>query len=208
MKNILISTLLCMLVSFSTPFSGVEWDLRQIKRDLGKVYKEDGIELIAIDVPDSLYNNLLLDNGRIYSINSGARVSGYVYIGRIYSCRAGGCSADIDDTQAAMNSNDEDFEYFDYYTIFGPELQVLKVKVFNYQATHGQAICSTGWLSQFKGYDGREKLEYGKEIDALSGATISANAITYGIQESARYLKLIEPVLSSEEQQAHRGIIK
>jgi hypothetical protein len=36
---------------------------------------------------------------------------------------------------------------------------------------------SNGWLSQFVGFSGQEKLVYGKDIQAISGATISANAM-------------------------------
>jgi Na+-translocating ferredoxin:NAD+ oxidoreductase RnfG subunit len=56
-----------------------------------------------------------------------------------------------------------------------------------------------GWLKQFIGYDGKEKLEYGKNIDSISGATISANAITYNVQESCRYLDLIRPILQNHQ---------
>ena len=41
-------------------------------------------------------------------------------------------------------------------------------------------------------------LEYGKNIDSISGATISANAITYNVQESCRYLDLLKPILENQ----------
>jgi len=173
---------------------GLDLNLKLVKKDLAKLYDLEDVELTAIEVPDSLYNSLLLDNGQFFRYQHPSGKPGYIYIGRIYSCRAGGCSVD-QEPGYLVNSNDEDFEYFDYYTVFGIDLDVLKVKVYNYQATHGQAICSTGWLKQFIGYDGREKLTYGKDIDAISGATISANAITYAVQESAQYLKLLKTVL-------------
>ena len=103
----------------------------------------------------------------------------------------------MDDAPVDFISIDEDFEYFDYFIIFDETLVVKKIRVFNYQATHGHEVGGNGWLKQFIGYDGQEKLEYGKNIDSISGATISANAITYNVQESCRYLDLLRPILQS-----------
>jgi Na+-translocating ferredoxin:NAD+ oxidoreductase RnfG subunit len=97
-------------------------------------------------------------------------------------------------------SADEDFEYFDYYIIFDQALKVEKIRVYNYQATHGHEVGGKGWLKQFIGYKGETKLEYGKNIDSISGATISANAITYNVQESSRYLALLKPILEAANQ--------
>jgi hypothetical protein len=73
------------------------------------------------------------------------------------------------------------FEYFDYMVIFEPELAVSRVAVFNYQASHGQQICSKGWLRQFVGYSGTDTLKVGKDIDSISGATKSTTSITESV---------------------------
>ena len=46
-----------------------------------------------------------------------------------------------------------------------------------------------GWLNQFIGYDGTKTLRVGKEIDSISGATISAYGITTDIQQKTFYLQ-------------------
>ncbi len=97
-------------------------------------------------------------------------------------------------------SADDDFEYFDYYIIYDSSLKVEMIRVYNYQATHGHEIAGKGWLKQFIGYTGKTKLELGKNIDSISGATISANAITYSVQESNRYLELLMPILKNTSQ--------
>jgi len=194
MLRFLLPVLIFGLLSFVSLAPGVDLNLKLVKKDLARLYDLDDAELLGIEVPDSLYNALLLDNGHLYSYEHPSGKPGYIYIGRIYSCRAGGCSVD-QEPEDLSNSSDEDFEYFDYYTVFGVEMEVIKVKVYNYQATHGQAICSAGWLKQFIGYNGVQRLTYGKDIDGISGATISANAITYAVQESAQYLKLLQPLL-------------
>lgn len=104
----------------------------------------------------------------------------YAYIGRVMSCRAGICS-----NPDSENSEFES-EYFDYFIIFNSEKVVESVRVYNYQATHGQEVSSPGWLRQFVGYTGKKSLTVGNEIDAISGATISADAITLDLQLRTR----------------------
>ena len=63
------------------------------------------------------------------------------------------------------------------------------VEIFNYQATYGYEITNKRWLKQFIGFGEDELLEVGKNIDAISGATISVHAITYDIQEKTDFLR-------------------
>ena len=73
------------------------------------------------------------------------------------------------------------FDYFDYSVYYSEELVVMGVIVTVYRSTHGAAICQRKWLSQFNGYDG-EELILGREIDAISGATFSAESMVLDIQ--------------------------
>ena len=72
------------------------------------------------------------------------------------------------------------FEYFDYAVALTEEGKVGTVKVVKYRSEHGSEVTSKKWLSQFMGYSG-EKLEYGKDIQAISGATKSASSLTNDI---------------------------
>jgi Na+-translocating ferredoxin:NAD+ oxidoreductase RnfG subunit len=98
----------------------------------------------------------------------------------------------------------ESSEYFDYYILFDENKTVRKVGVYNYMATHGQEITAKGWLKQFTGYDGFAPLQVDKDIDAISGATISVYAITADIEHMSRLLQttaFAEPVLNDEATQ-------
>lgn len=99
----------------------------------------------------------------------------YIYVGRVNSCRAGGCSI----THNVANKGSS--EYFDYYILFDNNKTVKTVKIFNYQASHGQEVTAKGWLKQFIGHNSSETLQVDKNIDAISGATISVYAITTDI---------------------------
>lgn len=116
--------------------------------------------------------------GKYYTVN---RISvesqiSYIYVGRVNSCRTGGCSS------SNSVSSDLSHEFFDYFIFFNSKGEIIKAKVFNYQATHGQEITANSWLKQFSGFDGASNLKVGKNIDAISGATVSVYAITNDIR--------------------------
>ncbi|GET24268.1 FMN-binding protein [Prolixibacter sp. NT017] len=107
----------------------------------------------------------------------------YAYVGRVNSCRTGGCAAPGNIT------GEIGYEYFDYFILFDARGSILQTKVFNYQATHGQEITARGWLKQFDGYSGKNDLRVGHGIDAISGATISVYAITRDVKEKTQMLQ-------------------
>ncbi|MCG8311245.1 MAG: FMN-binding protein [Cytophagales bacterium] len=194
MRTFQILVFLYLIGAVNTHAQNINFNPRSLKKDVERLWKTEAIDLREIEVPDSLYNDILLDKGKIFCVKSNEAALGFAYVGRIYSCRAGGCG--MDDEPVQMVSIDEDFEYFDYFVLFDELLTVKKIRVYNYQATHGHEVGGNGWLKQFIGYKGKEKLEYGKNIDSISGATISANAITYNVQELYRYLELLRPMLA------------
>ena len=118
----------------------------------------------------------------------------YVYVGRVNSCRSGGCSVQTDKPEEQAS------EYFDYFILFDAGCMVRQIRVYNYQATHGQEITAAGWLRQFIGYNGEKELNAGKNIDAISGATISVEGITYDIQDKTNLLRqLVQESLPSSQ---------
>ena len=105
----------------------------------------------------------------------------YLYIGRVATCRSGICSINKDNIA----------EYFDYIIFFDASCNILQVKISNFQTSRGQEISTKGWLSQFKNYNGKSALRAGKNIDAVSGATITVDAITRDIEDKTRLLSKI-----------------
>jgi hypothetical protein len=73
------------------------------------------------------------------------------------------------------------YENFDYFIIYNPDLHIASVKVWLYRSSHGGAIANKRWLQQFADYNGQE-LTYGKDIQAVSGATLSGKSIVSDIQ--------------------------
>jgi hypothetical protein len=122
-------------------------------------------------------------NTILYKIIQNNNLIGWAYTRRVLSCRNGGC-----DRPNSTDDTDISHEYFDYYALLNPQNSILEIKVYNYAATHGQEICSKAWLKQFKGYNGSKQLRYGKDIDAISGATISGIALTEDVGTAVKTL--------------------
>ena len=126
-------------------------------------------------------------NGVFASVLINEQVVGFAYVGRVNSCRTGGCSVSKEELKA-----DGTHEYFDYLVLFDHRVSVKLVKVINYQASHGHEISARGWLKQFIGYNGEDEMQVGKNIDAISGATISVYAITNDVNRITRMLAVMQ----------------
>ena len=123
------------------------------------------------------------ENGIFWNIKSKNETVGFVYTGRVFSCSKNGCTVGQASVPGEMT------EFFDYFILFDLTKSVISVVVYNYEATHGQEITAKGWLKQFAGYNGTRNLVVGKNIDSISGATVSVNAITADIYRKTELLK-------------------
>lgn len=125
--------------------------------------------------------------GKFFRVSNKSEVSEvkYVFVGRVNSCRTGGCSIS---GSAPVNMESE---FFDYYIFFDSAKTVKLIEVYNYEASHGFEITAKGWLKQFAGFSGNDTLEVNKDIDSLTGATVSVFAITNDVQEKTKMLKSI-----------------
>jgi len=141
--------------------------------------KWPGSNTMLISTPTETGKNTML-----YKIVLNNNLTGWAYTRRVLSCRNGGC-----DGTHSTDDPDVSHEYFDYFALLSAEYSILEIKVYNYAATHGQEICSKAWLKQFKGYDGSKYLRYGKDIDGISGATISGIAITEDVGTTVSMLR-------------------
>jgi hypothetical protein len=157
--------------------AGLEYFPKALLRDLSGNGKIDAASLQRLGIDDGE-----LEAGRFFQQELQPEYP-FVYVGRINSCRAGGCQVSLGAFQTGKP------EFFDYYILFNPKGEVARVKIFNYQATHGQEVTVAGWLKQFIGYNGQETLKVGKHIDSISGATISVNALTADVEYRTRMLK-------------------
>ncbi|MCU4177421.1 FMN-binding protein [Marinilabiliaceae bacterium N1Y90] len=180
MKQSVLLILLLTLSCYSYGNGDVNYKHKAIQKTLVKSCKLLNPQLSEITLPEELS---VATEGKFFNVESDADTEiKHVYIGRVNSCRAGGCSI-ADDAMLGAS------EYFDYMVLFNDACNVVLVKVFNYQASHGHEVTAKGWLKQFIGYSVEDNLEVGKNIDSISGATISVNGITNDVEEKTSLLK-------------------
>ena len=175
-KALSIGFLFTFLLSVGQDIPG---DLpRPVWRELSSHFGKDEFELV-----DRSPEKLAVKGDKFYSIESPSGKKGYLHLGRVKTCRTGGCSLPGNSTE------DFDGEYFDYFILYNSGFIVETVKVYNYQASYGHEISARGWLKQFEGFSGKSDLEVGKNIDAISGATVSVYAITEDVKWKTKLLQ-------------------
>jgi hypothetical protein len=86
-------------------------------------------------------------------------------------------------------------DWFDFIIIYNPALIIERVEILVYRSDRGVEIMNKKWLAQFIGTNGCD-LQYGKDIDAVSGATLSANSLTSSIASVCNDLQLIRDMIS------------
>lgn len=84
------------------------------------------------------------------------------------------------------------YDYFDYLLLLDSEHSVKAIKILRYRSDHGYQIASGKWLESFYGYDGESRLEPGKDIDAISGATISASSLCNDLYLTINMLRMLQ----------------
>lgn len=172
-SSILIVLISWLIVGISSAQTQVDYTAKALKKEIEKCWSSDIDELIQIDI-----NANIPIEGRFFTM-VGAQTK-YVYVGRVNSCRTGGCSIG--------NETSGTSEYFDYFILFDGHAKVELVKIFNYAATHGHEVMARGWLKQFMDYNNKTELIVGKDVDSISGATVSVNAITEDIRQKTNLI--------------------
>lgn len=162
----------------------VDYKPALLLRELDKLSGIEGFLLREIELSETLSAKNRV-NGKFFEVICSGKRTCTVYIGRVTCCRAGGCSNQL------TTGIETESEYFDYFILFDLQGRIISVRVYNYAATHGQEVTAKGWLNQFLGFDGNKNLRIGKEIDSISGATISVNGMVADVQEKTALLNSI-----------------
>lgn len=105
-------------------------------------------------------------NGHFFKINSKGDLLGYIYTSEAPSMK----------------------NIFDYILVFDIEMNIINSKVLIYREKHGRQIGTKRWLSQFIGLTLDDRPELGKDIDGISGATISATNMTMAVNSALQNL--------------------
>jgi len=124
--------------------------------------------IVSSEVNTLLPTKIKEDN--LFQILKEEKTIGYFYIGK------------------APSKTDQ----FDYMVIFDTDLNVRKAKVLIYREDYGNEIGSKRWLKQFIGKTGADNLKYGVNVDAISGATISARSMTIAVNRLLKSVTILK----------------
>lgn len=168
MKRIALITILVLITSGFTVSKKIE---ALIAKEIKTVFNIENFTkqsiLVAKDLNETL--PLKITETNFFKINNNNTLLGYYYIGQAYG------KAD----------------YFDFIVIFDTNLIVSKVKILVYREDHGGEVGSKRWLKQFIGKSSTMDLEYQKDIAAISGATISAKAMTNEVNKLLKTIGIL-----------------
>lgn len=99
------------------------------------------------------------NSNNLFLVTTSNKELGYLYVGK------------------APSKTDE----FDYMVLFNKDFNIIKSKILIYREDYGNEIGSKRWLKQFVGKKTGDNLQYQQNIDAISGATISAQSMTIAV---------------------------
>lgn len=83
------------------------------------------------------------------------------------------------------------FDTFDLGVFYTKDLHISSVKLLAYREDHGGEVGSKRWLKQFIGLGKDDPIRLNNDIQGISGATISCESATKGIQQSTAFLNQI-----------------
>ncbi len=136
---------------------------KKVDKEIKIAFEIKEFLLASIQISDSLNSQLKtkISDKNFYKIISNKNVIGYAFVDK-----------------APSRDN-----VFDYLVLFDKDLIIVKAKVLIYREDYGGEIGSKRWLKQFIGKTKEDYLIYEKDIMAISGATISANAMTIAVNK-------------------------
>ncbi len=159
-KSTVIAGVAVLLFSFNG--NGISKVLQaKIDKAVKDTYSIESFEMLEIHVPEELQAKVKTKLGpeNIFRLENEGTAFGFLYLGQAPSKK----------------------KIFDYIVMFQPDLTVKKSKVLIYRENYGREIGSQRWLKQFIGLSPEDTIVYGKDIDAISGATISASSMTKAV---------------------------
>tara|TARA_A100001011_G_scaffold95375_1_gene100257 strand:+ start:1822 stop:2352 length:531 start_codon:yes stop_codon:yes gene_type:complete len=159
MVNIILS-FVCF-INVSLDFSVNKLIQKRMNKEIESVFSCNDYELK--DVTDSsefkIENSKYLTGHQLYKISKNGVLIGFAFLG------------------SAPSKTDT----FDYLILFDENFIQKKSKIMVYREDYGGEISSKRWLSQFNNSNLNSRFEYGDNISAISGATISVKSMTNSI---------------------------
>ena len=82
-----------------------------------------------------------------------------------------------------------------FLVLLNTEGEIISSEIIKYREAYGGEVGNKNWLSQFIHFSDTSDYSVGKEIDGISGATISVNSLSRGIRKIALLYPLVKDEL-------------
>ncbi len=137
--------------------------LKKMEKTISQLWPEREIIWEKVFVSEDATRDISFDikSDQLFRLKDNGSLVGYMY---------------LDDAQGK-------FDRFDYMVIFNPDLVIFTSRVLVYREDYGGEIGSKRWLKQFNGKSNGKGMEYEKDIQGISGATISVRSFSFGIKK-------------------------
>lgn len=86
------------------------------------------------------------------------------------------------------------YDWIDFAVGFSPEGTVLGVEILAYRESHGAEIRQSAWRKQFQGRQGPQSMRFAYDIRHISGATMSCQHVTEGVQRLSALVGLLKGI--------------
>lgn len=84
------------------------------------------------------------------------------------------------------------YDWIDFAVGFSPDGVTTGVEVMAYRESHGAEIRQAAWRKQFNGRQGPQNMRFADDIRNISGATLSCQHVTEGVQRLSALLGLLK----------------
>lgn len=152
--------------SLSSPHLKIPNALQQkLEQAIASTFEDENLTISKVD-----YSQLKIqkkDELYIFKISKNENLLGYAYLSRANSKH----------------------DVYDYVVLYDEDVKIKKSKILIYRENYGRQVGSQRWLKQFIGMKPGESFDYGKDISAVSGATITATSMTKAVQISLEDMK-------------------
>lgn len=148
-----------------------EYLQKKVSNQIKKSYKLNDFHTQPVEL-----DSMVFDYDFMHIVDSDAAKVGYGIVTLANGCKQGGCMkpGEIDP--------ETEHEQFYFSTLYDLDGNIVNVKVLEYTSQYGYEITAKSWLKQFIGKKGGD-LKVDRQIDGISGATISVHSIVKEINK-------------------------
>jgi len=136
------------------------------------------IEKIKFTIPRDIRNKIEKENKQRFFAD-------FVYVWKVYQSGINTATAILDNVYGKSLP-------ITFLVICNYKGEIIGSEIVKYREPYGGAIQEKSWLKQFIGKNNNSSFEVGRDINTISGATISVNSVSTGIKKVVMLFSFIK----------------